>query len=320
MIKQPHVFIITISHNGHNDTIEFLESLKSLLYRSYSVFIVDNSTNPASPEAIRSYITKEGTGAYITTENCIDLARLSQSSLTLITAANRGFASANNLVLKQLIIADAVTESNYVWIINNDVLVDRSSLGTLVETYERKLIENIGIVAPVIYYHGTNKIWMAGGHYFRHLGMMISFSKNKETINKKPARINFLSGCAWLIRIDRLKMIGLLDETYFMYGEDLDYSLKVCEKHLELYVEQDARIWHKIGNSSNGSFSSFSAYWMMFGRMRNILKHNTTLGKITGISVVFISRAFAFPMYLLKNRGHLITTQLKAIKNSLFAK
>jgi GT2 family glycosyltransferase len=317
-MRQPKVFIVTINHNGEKDTIEFIESLRGSSYTNYSLIIVDNSSNAQSTTTLFDYVTQVGE-VYRATENDLDGKKLAEASISFITAENRGFAAANNVALRPLL-SNHVSAQDYFLVINNDVVLDKHAIEHLVASYEQRLDQNIGIVAPVIYYHGTNKIWLAGGHFIKWLGMLKSYDKNKLQVTTTRTNINFLTGCAWLIRKDRLQQVGILDEAFFMYGEDLDFSLKIKEHNLELYVESKAKIWHKIGASSNGDLSSFSAYWMMFGRIRNIKKHNGPIGKYAALLVLITSRVLIFPYYLFKNKAYLAKCQVRAIRNGIASK
>lgn len=315
MIKQPKVFIVTINFNGAADTIEFIESLKRSSYTNFSLVIVDNSSDRNSTAQLWQYVQNHFGSTYHTTEVQLEADRMVKVDISFIEAANRGFAAANNVALRKVIETDAIAHEDYVLVVNNDVVMAEDALQNLVITYQQKLDENIGIAAPVIYYYNTNKVWLAGGHYSKYLGLFRKFKPGLENDNNEA--LNFLTGCAWLLRKDRLEKIGLLEESFFMYGEDLDYSLKVKEKGYRLYVEASSKIWHKIGGSSNGELSSFSAYWMMFGRIRNIRNHSKGISKFSAMAVVLVSRLIVFPYYFFINRFYLVKSQVKAIAKGI---
>lgn len=85
--------------------------------------------------------------------------------------------------------------------------------------------------------------------------------------------MNFITFCYILIPKKILKNVGLLDESYFMYVEDLDYSYRVMKSGYKLYHICNSEIYHKVGASSGEEVSPFSAYWIMRNRVIFINLH-----------------------------------------------
>jgi len=80
--------------------------------------------------------------------------------------------------------------------------------------------------------------------------------------------VNFITFCYVLIPKFILDTIGLLDESYFMYVEDLDYSYKVWKSEFKLYHIVNSEIWHKVGASSEEEINKFWAYWYYRNSLR----------------------------------------------------
>lgn len=320
---QPHVFIITVNYNNPDDTIDFINSIEASVSVSVSCIIIDNSSDTKAQLTVRQLIEKKattGTPIYCATENDIDPALLRGASLAHITCSNRGFAAANNIALKQIISDDSFAASDYVFILNNDTLIEKKCIAKLLKA----AIENPankGMLAPLIYYFDTDKIWSAGGWFNKTTGLLKAYDKGKRSLtttgNKK---INFLTGCAWFFQIDLLrKKAGLLDENYFMYYEDLDYSLHLYEQGVQLELVPEAIIRHKVGASSNGEITAFSAYWMMRGRVRTIRKHCHSFAFYSAMTILIFSRLFfVFPLALIKGNVFIIQNQVAGFFDGCF--
>lgn len=312
---QPHVYIITVNYNNADDTIQFIESLQFGLTVPFSCMVIDNSSNAASSKAVQDMLvqkTESGAKVYFTSENSIDTSQLHGADFTHIICANRGFAAANNIALSPIINNILFSNDDYVFVVNNDTIIEKGCIEKLIAAAQINPAQT-GITAPLIYYYDENKIWSGGGWFYKSLGLLKAYHKGKATISIAQKSINFLTGCAWLIQIDKLRNVtGLLDEAYFMYYEDLDYSLHVCEQGYQLKLVPEAILKHKIGASSSGEISPFATYWMMRGRVRTLKKHNNLFAFFTAIFVLFFTRLFyVFPKALLQGNFFIIKKQCK---------
>lgn len=320
---QPHVFIITVNYNNPDDTIDFLNSIEASVSVSFSCIVIDNSTDAKAQLKVRQVIEQRATPGnqiYCTTEDQVDPTVLHVASFSHITCRNRGFAAANNIALKQIISNNSFAASDYVFILNNDTVIEKNCIKNLLKAAIAKSL-NTGMVAPLIYYFHDKKIWSAGGWFNKTTGLLKAYDKGKSNLsitgNKK---INFLTGCAWFIQIDLLrKKAGLLDEGYFMYYEDLDYSLHLYEQGFQLVLIPEAIIWHKVGASSNGEVTPFSAYWMMRGRVRTVRKHSKSFSFYSAIFILIISRLFfVFPVAFVKGNIFIIKNQVAGFLDEYF--
>jgi GT2 family glycosyltransferase len=115
-----------------------------------------------------------------------------------------------------------------------------------------------GMVAPKIYYSSPPDIlWFAGGIVslwtgtMRHRGIRESDHGQYDL----PGPIDYASGCCVLVRREVVESIGLLDESYFMYTEDADWSLRARRAGYSIQYEPRARIWHRLSVSAGGHLS-----------------------------------------------------------------
>jgi GT2 family glycosyltransferase len=139
--------------------------------------------------------------------------------------------------------------SEYVLLINNDVAADPEMVSRLVETAEEGI--TVGIVAPRIYYYGTNKIWFDGGLFNEWTG--VTRHKNIRKIgpaDTKAKVTTWITGCCMLIKREVVDTIGFFDEDFSpAYGEDVDYCMRAREWGFRLMVNPKAKLYHKVSQS-----------------------------------------------------------------------
>jgi GT2 family glycosyltransferase len=111
-----------------------------------------------------------------------------------------------------------------------------------------------------------------------------------------------------------IENIGLLDESYFMYVEDLDYSYKVWKVGYNLYHINNISIYHKVGASSGEEVSEVSAYWMMRNRVK-FLKRKPLARSVLNLFLLFLSRSIAVIRFILMRKFYIIKAQLRGIKD-----
>ncbi|GIW23335.1 MAG: hypothetical protein KatS3mg068_2342 [Candidatus Sericytochromatia bacterium] len=137
----------------------------------------------------------------------------------------------------------------------------------------------------------------------------------QKKINKEVSECNFITGCCILIKKEVLEKAGLLDESYFMYVEDLDYFYKTIKSGYKLAIVHTANIWHKVGAGSEGEISEFSAYWIMRNRIKFILKNANFIKKLSSFGFIIFTRLIKFFEYWLNGKRIIILAQVKEIKD-----
>jgi len=222
------VTIILVNYNGINDTRECLQSLAQITYRPYDVIVVDNGSRDAH-EA--DEIQKSFPG--------VTVIRLKE---------NTGFAGGNDAGIN----AALEYGSDYVLLLNNDTTVDPLFLDAMIAAAEADA--HIGIVGAKIYYHAEPEtIWYDGGSFswrkgvvHTHIGM-----RDKNPNDAVSRSTDFITGCAMLARMNVIKKIGLLEESFFMYHEDVDWCLRARAEGFLLMVASAAHMWHKVARSTS---------------------------------------------------------------------
>jgi len=233
----PFVCIVLLNWNNYEDTRECISSLKNLNYSNYKIILVDNYSTDGSYEKLKNDFSNDP---------AVNLLR---------TSRNLGFAGGNNIgITKALEIG-----CDYVFILNNDTIVDKDILNNLLEVFEKK--ENVGIATPLIYCQDMQRVWYGGGEFdFRSM-----IPCQWQYIPNGITKVEFVSGCAMLIPSAVLKKVGLFDERFFLSGEDADLCVRMLKAGYNMYINPDAILCHKVGASTGGSYSSTRIYFAING-------------------------------------------------------
>jgi GT2 family glycosyltransferase len=271
--------IVMINYNGDQDTIECIDSLLRSYDQNFQVIVVDNSPSTESLEKISKWGKKELIPSFYKGEEYIYPFKTSGLELNIIAAneieaskhllnskvliirsqVNEGFAAANNIGLQLLL---KFKLFKWVWLLNNDTIVPPN----VVTTLRNKLMtfpDTVGMVGTKIYYYHTPTILQGvAGNYnplfstTGHVGAHKSEYDYTSASFKKAA--DFIMGASMLVRQEFIKDVGLMDEGYFLYYEELDWALRGKAQGWELDLVPEAYILHKEGASISRNMKGVS--------------------------------------------------------------
>jgi len=186
------------------------------------------------------------------------MRELNDNTSTIInTHSNLGYSRGNNIGIREAIKLDA----DYILLLNDDTVVSPDFLSILLETAEKST--DIGIVGPRIYYFDEpQKIWFEGARFDPDSCMITSLETAHidNEIFTDFIDSDYITGCALLIKTGVIEKIGLLDERFFLYWEDVDWGLRAKKAGFKNVVIPSAHIWHKVSLSSSGVDSPLRAY------------------------------------------------------------
>jgi len=261
-MKVPSVYAIILNWNGKTDTIQCLSSLNKVRskYRSLSVVVVDNGSTDGSQREIKKKFF------------WVHLIEIGQ---------NRGFAGGNNIGISYA----REKGADYIWLLNNDTVVDADVL-SLVSSFEDPLVGAVG--SKIYFYKGCefykdkyqqkdlgSVLWYAGG--IIDWKNMLASHRGVDEVDRgqydSRMKTDFITGCSFFIRADILEKTGFLDEAYFMYMEDLDFSLRIQKAGYKTVYDPRSIVWHKNASSSGGSGSILHEYYQTRNRLRIGMKY-----------------------------------------------
>ena len=253
MDKMTHTGIIIINYHCLKDTTACLGSLaKCKLAADLKVYVVEpESKNEAYPD-------------------------LPLKPVVIPQLGNLGFAWANNLGMKQAMADGCET----LILLNNDTEVKDDFLAPLLH---RLKDPKIGMVSPKIYFSPGREfhhddymdsergkvIWYAGGMIDWPNVQAWHWGVNEVDHGQftEAADTDFATGCCLGITKTTIGKIGLLDERYFLYLEDVDWSLRAKRAGLGIVFEPDSIIWHKNAGSTGGPGSATQVYYQTRNRI-----------------------------------------------------
>lgn len=283
-----------VNWNGWKDTLLCLESVFRLADDTpFCVIVCDNLSDDDSPEKIESWakgelkVEKTELAASPVplkiSPKPIDFRRLSRAEsekedyvfapLTLIeTGSNLGFAGGNNVGIRYALKNSSIT---HFWLLNNDTVVDPGALSKLVA--RQKADERVGMVgSTLLYFDAPEKIQAQGGARWNaetftasHLGINL---RCESALDQKTveAEMNYVVGASMLVSRRFIEEIGLMDERYFLYFEEMDWALRSKDKFKFGYAPESFvfhKVGAKIGSSHKGQESPLSFYLLNRNRL-----------------------------------------------------
>lgn len=241
--RAPEVVIIILNWNGIPDTLDCLASLQHVTYPSYELVVVDNGSVDGSVSAIRAAFP---------------------DVKIIETGQNLGFAGGNNVGLEYARQAGA----EYALLLNNDTEVDAKFLDDLVRAAESN--PDAGIAGPSIYYYSAPRtFWSAGGRIDWMRGVTEMIGDNETDENQygcEPRPVDFVTGCALLVRMSAVKQAGMLDARFFMYYEETEWCVRVSQHGYRILYVPEAKVWHKISQQAREA-SPRVVYYMTRNRL-----------------------------------------------------
>jgi len=246
--RNERIALITVTFNSAIVLDDFLASLNHQSSENWDLIVVDNASTDSSVEQI------EGWGGRL--------------HMLLRNTQNLGFGVAMNQGVQ------AALDAGYgaVIIINNDVLFGPDFLTQLINSPAR---DGVCVVAPVIRYAGrTDRYWYAGGRFTWMRGaFQAQMDEHLPPGGQHEWRTTFAPGCCLLIERATLEWIGLFDEQFFVYWEDVDWAYRCLKAGQPITVVREPTLEHKVSVLTGGGTSAFGARMFHEGQIRFLRKH-----------------------------------------------
>jgi GT2 family glycosyltransferase len=175
----------------------------------------------------------------------------------------------------------------------------------------------IGVTGPMIYYYSAPEtIWSAGGgiDWKRGLTSMIGVNEeDKSQYGLKPRLVDFVTGCALLVRRDVWEKVGLLNDQFFMYYEETEWCVRTYRAGYKIMHIPQAMLWHKISLEERAS-SPRTYYYMTRNRLL-FLRSSRASYQTWAYTLIEYARTFLSwslrPKW--QDRRHLRRTMLRAL-------
>ncbi len=228
-MSMPLVHIIILTWNHWEETAVCLQSLCQLTYPNYKIIIVDNASTDDTVQNIRQ--------------------QYPQFTL-IINKQNLGFAAGVNIGIRYAL----DEQTDYLFLLNNDTTVPPNLLDVMIHYAET--LPNAGILTPMLHYlDDSEQLWFCGtdrNHLTLESKDFGHFGPRRHIQSDTPRTVDYIFGTAMLIPQHTIANVGLLDEHFFMYYEDMDFCIRVqAVENYKLYTIPDVSVGHGIETSTS---------------------------------------------------------------------
>ena len=243
----PPVVAIVLNWNSLPDTLECVASLRRSDYSNLIVWVVDNG----SREDPTATLEREHPGIRV-----------------LRNARNLGYGGGNNRGLTEALAHGAT----YAVLLNNDTVVAPDTVRRLVGAAEGD--GRIAMATPVIFYYDRpTEVYWDGGVVDWRAGDVRHDSRSLS-VDDHLVKSEWLDGSVLLVRMAALREIGLLDERYFLYYEDSEWSVRGARRGWTNVVTRTAHAWHKVARSSGGRANPAVRFYYLRNRYLFMKTHH----------------------------------------------
>lgn len=225
MTNRPRVGAVLVNWNGGDLTISCIESLLAMTCGLWRIVVFDNASTDGSPD---------------------DVARRFPQVVMMRSPENLGFTGANNAGIRKLMDDGA----DYVWVLNNDTVVESTSLEELLGA----ATSHAGVAAvgaKILYADPPHAIWYGGARL-----NAVTYDAPHEGVGKPrafgpqaPVEVDFVTGCSMLMPRHALAQVGVFDESFFAYAEDFDWCVRARKRGFRLIYAPQAVVYHKVSAS-----------------------------------------------------------------------
>lgn len=205
--------VLVLNYFGCTDTIP---CVKSLLGQPVDrICVVENSGDPAELKSLQEPLGGDAK---------VEIIQSGQ---------NLGFAGGVNFALRRLL---PLGFDGFV-VLNNDTVLPPDLIDNLLKGAEERALD---LASPVIYrYPDQHMLWSQGNYYNAWTGTL--------STGRIPGSIYYLPGCCLFVKRRVFETVGLFDESFFMYGEDVEFCHRAAQGGFHIGIVPDALIYHKTG-------------------------------------------------------------------------
>ena len=238
-MKSPLVSIVIVNWNGERYIDECITSLLNQTYSNFEIILVDNASTDDSVEFVKEKFP---------------MVQIIQNE------SNLGFAKAVNIGIGK-------ARGGLIALFNQDAIADKEWLTRLVDEINKS--NTTAAVAGKVYYwgdkYGKNAVFCTWSKVDPYTACPYNFNGDEPR-----AKVDYLTGCAMLVKREVINSIGLLDEGYFLYFDETDWCARMIRAGYDLAYVPEAIAWHVVSGSSG---AETHLYYMTRSRIRFALKN-----------------------------------------------
>ncbi len=250
------IYIVIVNWNGKKDTEACLNSLRRVTRHGNEmhVLVVDNGSSDDSVV----YFQSRFPWIHI-----------------IPTGSNLGFTGGNNVGIQYALAHNA----DFVWLLNNDTIVDKNVLSFL-DVFDDPKVGACGskiYFAPGREYHNDRYTKDERGRVFWYAGGLVDWDnmyashRGVDEVDHgqydRPVETPFITGCSFIVRSEVVRKVGILDDAYYLYLEDLDWSLRIQKAGYKTLYAPTSIVWHVNAGSSGRPGNPLHEYYFTRNRL-----------------------------------------------------
>jgi GT2 family glycosyltransferase len=286
--------IIIVNYNSWSDLIECIESIYSSNSQGFNVIVCDNDSHDGSvqklldwvdgkldisfngPQKHEEYVTCKPKDYLHFEANGNKFGNDNSSLIVIETGANLGFAGGNNVGLRYALES---TDSEYFWLLNADTTIADDAIEKLTHRLQEDDSPKVCGTVLKFYHHPAMVQALNGSHYNKWIGASKCIGSGiheDEVSSAKRSDVEsqsiFISGASFCVSRPFVNSTGLMEESYFLYYEEIDWISRSDKNQNKIGYADQAVAFHKeggsIGSNSLGTRSLLSEYYLMASRVK----------------------------------------------------
>ena len=289
MGNPPNVAVVIVTWNKRDDVLRLLESLTSLDYTSYDIFLVDNASSDGTV-----YSVQERFPHVCILENAENLG------------GTGGFNRGLNFVLQE-------GTYEYVWMLDNDALPESSTLTELVNVAERD--SRIAIVGSrIMNPNKRDMIVEVGACIDWRKGDVRPLFRNQPLMEatKECYDVDYVAVCSALVRLDALRRVGLMDPRHFVFWDDMDWGITFRRHGYRVVCSNRSVVYHPAFTEKRGGNLSL-LYYGCRNRLLTISKHGKGVDRIRSLYFVLRRIGKMIVHYTLSGHREIVKAYVAAL-------
>lgn len=280
------IWLVLLNWRNASDTVECLQSVFSVRSdKIFGVVVCDNASDDGSIARIKAWSNEFGLqeseftwvgNEFIGADNSArpEKSEIGDDLVLIHTGSNLGFAGGNNVGIKFI---QRYRDYDFIFLLNNDALLTYGAVDAMAKTFEDE--PTVGMCgATVVYHHTPDRVQAFGGSRFSplfgrasHIGAWSSIDapRDRENVERE---LGYILGAALMISRPCLEATGLMEDRYFLYYEEIDWSTRAKRAGFRLAYAPQAVIFHKEGGTIGSSAdkkkrSLVSEYYLVRSRL-----------------------------------------------------
>ncbi len=242
--KHPQVGIVIVHCGGEKILENCIRTLENQSWGDCRIWVVDNGSADGSAEKV---------------------AGRHPGVLVIRLDENKGWSGGNNVGIRAALAEGA----EWIWLLNNDTEAKPDCLKRLMDYAQAH--PGAQVLSPVVKCADSpDRVWFQGGKVDSRRLEVECCESIDEFSKLGGEKWPYISGCAMLVHRDVFRRIGLIDERYFLYCEDVDFSVRAWRAGFGLAVVPDAELRHLVSYSTGGGNTNnpFRLYHFLLSTMQ----------------------------------------------------